>query len=309
MFNKILVASDLLSACDAPVLTAIDLAKQNNARLYILHLLESAYSDKYRNFVQHFKTGEEIVSNAEYEGAVKKTLKSMCSGALNAIDNYEIMVTPGLPWEQIIKLARKERVDLIVLGPHVRRAEEKGVARVSGTIGSTVEGVIMRERCPVMIVNQPIPPDRFKFKRIMVCIDFSRSCEYALRFAVKVAQEQDAKLFLFNMFPVGPPFRYLQTDLEKILRTHLQKLEDFSEEYMNGLEHEYKVWEGTVPFLEILKYARERDVELILMGSHVKEKDERWYIGSSVEQVSARSSCPVVVVSNPRALLQAEYKY
>ncbi len=306
MFNKILVATDLLSTCDAPVLTAIDLAKQSNAKLYILHLLESAYSDKYRNFVQHFKTGEEIVSNAEYEGSVNKTLKSMCSGALNGFDNYEIMVTPGLPWEQIIKLARKERVDLIVLGPHVRRAEEKGVARVSGTIGSTVEGVVMRERCPVMIVNQPVPPDHLKFKNIMVCIDFSRSCEYALRFAAKIAKEEDAKLFLFNMFPVGPPYRYHQSDLEKILLANDQKLEEFSKDFLNSLHYECKVWEGTMPFLEILKYAREKDIELIAMGSHIKEKDERWYVGSAVEQVSARSNCPVAVVTNPRALLQME---
>jgi len=309
MFNKILVATDLLSACDVPVLTAIDIAKQNNARLYVLHLLESAYSDKYRNFVQHFKTGEEIVSNAAYEETVKKTLESMCKGSLTAIDNYKIMATPGLPWLQILKLARKERVDLIVLGPHVRRAEEKGVARVSGTIGSTVEGVIMRERCPVMIVNQPVSPDRLEFKRIMVSIDFSRSCEYALRFAKRVAQEQDAELFLFNMFPVVPPFRYLQSDLEEKLSTYKQKLEDFSEEILKGLKYESKVWEGTVPFLEILKYAREKDVELILMGSHVKDKDERWYVGSAVEQASARSSCPVIVVTNSRALLQTEFDY
>jgi len=304
VFKKILVATDLLSACDVPVLTAIEFAKKNSARLYILHLLESAYSDKFRHFVKHFKTGEEIVTNEEYEETVKKSLESMCSGAISANENYEIMVTPGLPWLQIIRLARKERVDLIVLGPHVRRAEEKGVARVSGTIGSTVEGVIMRERCPVMVVNRPVPPDRLKFKKIMVSIDFSKSCECALKFAIRQAEDQGAKLFIFHMVPVGPPFRYLQSDLEERISAHKKKLEEFSKEIPKGLEHEYTVWEGTMPFLEILKYAREKDVDLIFMGSHVKEKGERWYVGSAVEQVSARSICPVAIITNPRSLLQ-----
>ncbi len=106
------------------------------------------------------------------------------------------------------------------------------------------------------------------------------------------------------MLPVGPPFRYLQSDLEERISSHKKKLEEFSKEIPKGLEHEYTVWEGTMPFLEILKYAREKDLDLIFMGSHVKEKDERWYVGSAVEQTCARSICPVMVVSNPKALLQ-----
>ena len=82
-----------------------------------------------------------------------------------------------------------------------------------------------------------------------------------------------------------------------------------SEKIPKELEHEYTVWEGTTPFLEILKYAREKDVELILMGSHTREKNKKWYIGSAVEQVSARSICPVAVVTNPKALLHAESKF
>ena len=40
----------------------------------------------------------------------------------------------------------------------------------------------------------------------------------------------------------------------------------------------------------------EKVVDLIFMGSHVKEKCERWYVVSAVEQVSVRSICPVVFV-------------
>ena len=74
----------------------------------------------------------------------------------------------------------------------------------------------------------------------------------------------------------------------------------------NGIEHEYKVWEGTLPYLEIIKYARENDIDLIAMGSHTKEKGEKWYVGSAVEQVSSRSMCPVAVVTDPKALLKMQ---
>ena len=55
-----------------------------------------------------------------------------------------------------MRWAREISTDLIILGPHSTRAEEKGVVRTIGKIGSTVEGVIMRENCPVMIVNTSI---------------------------------------------------------------------------------------------------------------------------------------------------------
>lgn len=85
-----------------------------------------------------------------------------------------------------------------------------------------------------------------------------------------------------------------------------KKLEEFCKEMPKATEYEYDVWEGTQPYLEILKYARHKDVDLIAMGSHTKEKDERWYVGSAVEQVSSRSICPVAVVSDPKALLKME---
>lgn len=306
MFNKLLVATDLLEACDVAVLAAAEIAKQNDAKLYILHVLESAYSGKYQHFVKHFKTGEEIVSGAEYEETVKEELDKTCGEALKPYSNYEIKVTPGFPWEQILKWAWKESVSLIVLGPHSGRSEARGVSRFSGRIGSTVEGVVMHERCPVMIVNRPILRERLSFDKIMVCIDFSESCKYALQFAIKMAQKHGSKLFMFHMAaaPLSP--RYPQAELEAEVGTLKKKLEEFSKEIPETIRHEYSVWEGALPYLEILKYAREKDANLIAMGSHTKEKGEKWYVGSAVEQVSSRSICPVAVVTDPKALLRME---
>lgn len=306
MYKNVLAATDLLSVCDTAVLTAAEIAKQYNAKLYILHVLESSYSGKYRHFVKHFKTGEEIVSGAEYEETVKEELDKTCSEALKPYSNYEIKVTAGFPWKETLRWARKKKADLIVLGPHSGRAEEKGVARVSGTIGSTVEGVVMHERCPVMIVNRPIPEERLKFKKVMVCIDFSKSCECALRFAMKLAQKHGSKLLMFHVVaaPLSP--RYPQAELEAEINAVTKKLEEFCKTIPKGIEHEYSVWEGTSPYLEILKYAREKDVDLLTMGSHTREKGEKWYVGSAVEQVSSRSICPVAVVTDPKVLLKIE---
>ncbi|MBL0716458.1 MAG: universal stress protein, partial [Desulfosarcina sp.] len=160
MFNKILVATDLLENCDPVVLVAAEIADQHKGMLHLIHILESGYSAQYRNVVKDFKTGEELVSNEEYETMVKEQIKSPYIWILKDPEHYKIRIRPGFPWEEILRWARKKKPELIVLGPHPGRAEAKGVTRVSSMVGSTIEGVITHERCPVMIVNRYIPGER-----------------------------------------------------------------------------------------------------------------------------------------------------
>ncbi|MBT8366091.1 MAG: universal stress protein, partial [Deltaproteobacteria bacterium] len=226
MFKKLLVATELVDFCDAPVLTALKIAEQNDAQLSILHVLESETS-KDRRFVKHFRTGEEIITSTEYEETVKKEIHKSCAGILESDVHYTIKVSPGFPWEEILRLARKEKSDLIVLGPHTGLANELRVVRVSGKIGSTVQQVIMHERCPVMIANRSIPVEKLRFKKIVVGTDFSESCKNALLFAIKLAQEHDSKVFIFHMAPVPPSPQYSQADYDKDIYGLKKKLDEF----------------------------------------------------------------------------------
>jgi len=305
MFKKILAATDLITVCDAPVSTAAQIAEQNNAKLHILHVLESASAEN-RHVIKHFRTGKDIITGAEYEGTVKEQINKTYSEVLKPSVNYEIRVTTGFPCEEILRWSREISLDLIVIGPHSTRAEEKGVIRVVGKVGSTVEGVIMRENCPVMIVNPSVQKESLKLKRVLVSIDFSGSCECALFFAVKLAQNYGSKLFLFHMIPIPPFPKYSRTDYEADVETSKKRLKEFCHEFISGTDHEYIVWGGALSHLEILKCAEKKVADLIAMGSHTKEKAGKWYTGSVVERVSFRSTCAVVVVTDPGVLLTWE---
>jgi len=140
----------------------------------------------------------------------------------------------------------------------------------------------------------------------MVSTDFSKSCAHAFRFAAKFAQKHGSKLFIFHMLPVPPSPEYSQADYEADVRTIGKKLEVLCEEIPNGIDCEYEVWGGALPHLEIEKHADKKDVDLIVMGSHTKEKEGKWYVGSAVERVSLRSICPVIVFTDPKALLSMD---
>lgn len=305
MFKRILAASDVLDTMDAPVLTASKIAERSNAKLYILHVLEST-SKENRHLVKHFKTDEDIITTIDYEKSVKTQLEKVYKDTFQPSLNYEIRVVPGFPWEEILRWSREENTDLIVLGPHSTRAEEKKVVRVVGKIGSTVEGVIMRENCPVMIVNPSIPEKPPEFKRILVGIDFSRSCECSLCLAVEFAKKYGSKLFPFHMIPVPPLPKYSKADYAADIDSAKKRLKEFCREFLEGIDHELTVRGGAMPHLEILKCADKKDADLIMMGSHTKEKNGKWYAGSVVERTSYRSNCPVVTVTDPKVLLPWE---
>lgn len=288
MFTRILAATDRVTVCDATVATAARLAKQHQAELRILHVPESSAAID-REFIKHYKTGEEIVYNDAYGQTVREELGNACAGAVAPGINYAIDVMPGFPWMMILKTARKQRSDLILMGPHAGRAREMGVMRIPGHIGSTVQKVIQHERCPVMLVNAQATEDALAFKKILVTTDFSKSCECALLFAADVARKKGSKLVIFHV-----------ASGEEDAASALDK---FCKEIPGDVAYETQVGEGRSPQEEILKYADREAMDLIVMGSHTKEKDGRWYVGSAVEDVSLRSRCPVCVITDPRVLL------
>ncbi|MCD4675093.1 MAG: universal stress protein [Desulfobacula sp.] len=301
MFKNILVATDMVTGADAPVLTAIDLARQYQAQLNVLHVLESASTDN-RQRVKHYETNDEIMVRPAYFGKVKNEIRKTYSKVIAGSDRVKFTIRTGYPWEQILGKARAVDTDLIILGPHSGQAEKKGVIRVAGKIGSTVQGVVTRESCPVMIINKPVLKKKLLFRKIVVGIDFSISCECALCFSVKLSQNFNSFLYPFFMIPVVPYPKYRQSHYKADRQALRQKLEKFCDVYLDGTGHEYKIWGGALPYQEVLKCAGKTDADLIILGSHTKMSAGKWYTGSVVEQVSFKADCPVLAVNDPAAL-------
>jgi hypothetical protein len=104
------------------------------------------------------------------------------------------------------------------------------------------------------------------------------------------------------MIPVPPAPKYSRSDYAADAAYAKNRLGSFYETYLEGTDHRYLIRAGAMPHLEILDGAREKKADLIIMGSHTKEKSGKWYPGSAVERVGYRAACPVVVVTDSGAL-------
>jgi nucleotide-binding universal stress UspA family protein len=296
MFERVLTATDMFEACDAAVVTALEIAKKDQGRLFVLHVLEPSYFHECGPLeaIKDFKTGKETTATQEYKERVKQELDNKCGGALKPYGNYQIDIVYGRPGIEIRRWARKIGANVIVLGPHAGKIEEEREL-IGAVIGDTVEDVIVHATYPTMVVNRIIAKEKLNFKKIMVCIDFSESCKYAVEFAIKLAGKCNSRLQIFHMLSVS---QSVSNGPEADIVSLNKKLRDYCK-IPDEIKNEYSIWKGSQPYLEILKYSHEQDIDLIVMGSHTTAEDKRLYVGSTVEEVTAQCLCPVAVVAHP----------
>ena len=105
------------------------------------------------------------------------------------------------------------------------------------------------------------------------------------------------------MIPVPPYPKYTKENYETDRKNTEQRLEEFCREIVKDSDHEYQIWGGALPHLELIKCAEKDEADLIVLGSHTKEANRKWYAGSVVERTAFRAKCPVIVVTDPEALV------
>ena len=301
MFTKILFATTASPTCDNAAKVAFDLELKWEAQLTIFHVL-GIPTRGYSPFVTDVRTGEREQADPDYIEWVKEEMKNTYGDLLKDTQGVKIEAAVGIPSREILRMARKNDVDLIIMGSHTRQ-EEAAATRYRDVVGSTMQKVAKSARCPVVIISRPCTTCWKLFSNIVFGTDFSKASDSAFLFASKLAQEIGAKLHMFHACDITSSLagRVLgQEEIEQLIEGSRKKMEKRYAAKMNGYDnYGIEVREG-VPYIEILKYAREKMGDLIVMAHHTREVDpEEAVLGHTVEQVVLRSACPVASVNHP----------
>ena len=301
MFKKILFATTASPTCDNAAKVAFDLELKWDAKLIVFHVL-GIPSRGYSPFVTDVRTGEIMEPDPDYIEWVKEEMKNTYDKLLADSENSEIAAAVGVPHREILRKARKENIDLIIMGAHTRQ-EDVGATRYRNIVGSTMQKVAKSARCPVVIINRPCTTCWKLFSNIVFGTDFSKAADYAYRWAYNLAKEVGAKLHLFHACDINTSAAGVvmgQAEIENKIQEAKAKMEARYISKMNGYDnYDIEVREG-IPYIEILKLAREKAGDLIVMAHHTREIDpEKAALGSTVEQVVLRSACPVASVNHP----------
>ncbi len=146
--QKILLPVDFSHSSDGALKFASSLAADFKAHLILLHVGEGtpAYLSAYGGFADTPELEEKI---AQENCALLELVKPTVAGV-----QYERQYLLGDPSQEILDLAEREGVDLIVIGSHGRT----GLSRL--LMGSVAEAVVRHAACPVITVKQPVEKAR-----------------------------------------------------------------------------------------------------------------------------------------------------
>ena len=146
-----------------------------------------------------------------------------------------------------------------------------------------------------------------QLKLILCPIDFSEFSIRAYQYALSLGEHYQAKLLALHIVELWKyPFAdYAASggDLANVFRALHQGGEERLREFVtrhchHPIQPQLKVDQGNASDL-ILSFAQDREVELIVMGTHGRRGFDRLVLGSTTDRVMRRASCPVLVISKP----------
>ncbi len=151
-YRRILRPTDFSPLAGAALPHAVRLARQCGAELVLLHVLSLAALSPFPDISGEVWTRLEREASAAAEGELRKTGAQIKRRAPHV--RVHFLLREGVPFEEILRAARRLHCDLIVLATHGRT----GVRHM--LLGSVAENVVRRPPCPVLSIRPaglPVP--------------------------------------------------------------------------------------------------------------------------------------------------------
>ena len=146
-----------------------------------------------------------------------------------------------------------------------------------------------------------------KLEKILCAVDFSEYSLDALEYANHLALKENATLCLVHIvdsrvYGYGGPIyepepiaMQSQIDEDSVNLLKEKLLEKASDEIKDKVE---VIVVFGVPFVEIIKAAKDHNIDLLVLGTHGRSGIAHMLIGSVAEKVVRKAPCPVLTVKS-----------
>jgi nucleotide-binding universal stress UspA family protein len=250
-----------------------------------------------------------IPRNAQYHAALEHFMEQTKLLLESEEYHVETHLLTGYPAEQIIDFTNQHKPDLIVLGAKGLR----GTPRI--LLGGVAQQVIEYACCPVLIVRAP----HTEANRILLVTDGSEHSRFAVRHlgVCPLPKEADIAIMhvlppevtpemLIRSWPYGMDAIPVVTSIEieeKLARqaddeeqSGVALLQRTANELSNlGIQAKTVLRRGDAA-TEILEYAQENQIDLIIAGSRGLTQIQSWFLGSVSRKLVHYAECSVLIV-------------
>ena len=209
----------------------------------------------------------------------------------------ELMVdiVVGSPYQEIVERIEDVNADLLMLGSNGASDPRQG-------IGDLATKCVRKAPCRVMIVREAHAKP---FTGVVACVNFAEESSQVVQQAIRVAQQDNAKLHVVHMF--APPWDVLHyrsptaassPDFQKQYRENLyaelqQYLRDNADD-IASVQVECQLTECQQPAEGIIEYVEKTAADLVVVGTRRRAKTI--LLGTQAERIVQQTPVSVLVI-------------
>jgi len=295
--KRVLVALDFSPDSERALAAGLEFIGQRRVQLHLVHV--------HVPFEEGDLTGSREESLRAHMEHMYERAASARQTTVKASVTYSVERDIG-PAAAVLRYAARTDIDLIVAGTHGRRGFRRLI------LGSVAEEIVRLSRCPVLTVGGEVAYHLgSEMTSILVPVDFSEASVRTASVARKMAREYGARLEVLHVIEETVHPAFYNTGVFSVYDMR----PDLDRKALEELERIYASTDGphvSVTFAlrqghaakQIVDYARDQELDIIVMSTHGLTGLTHVLIGSVAETVVRTAPCPVLIL--PREQVNEE---
>lgn len=145
-----------------------------------------------------------------------------------------------------------------------------------------------------------------KIQKIMFPTDFSDNSNYAFDYALDLAKKFGARLYILHVIHElidTTGFYVPNISLDQLQNDLVKGAEEMMDRFIKEKMGDFKDYETMniigLPHIEVMNVAKDKGIDMIVMGTHGRTGIDRVLFGSTAEKVVKKAPCPVLTVRRP----------
>ena len=282
--ETIMLATDFSQASESAAVFAKALAKRFCSIVEIAHIFNSSTIDSYEAAIVGLPIEQRRQNSQEQLESLQNEFRSY------GIASRSVSSDGHRPGHDLLKLAKKDKIELIVAGTRSKRGMERLL------LGSTAEQILRGSTCPVLTVGPKVqmPTETvLSFKSILFATNFSVEAAKAATFALSFAEDSGSHIYYCHVIAPYPEAQGEAPIVDGMFEAALKMM-------IPDISYEWCSPEAVIEHGEaakgILTIAEKVHADLIVVGPR-KASFLLSHIGHGVTpDLLAEARCPVLTV-------------
>ena len=288
MFKTIVLATDLSPASNALVDCAIGLKTLGVKKVFLTYAMG----------IRHLDDLKYIIAS-QVEPFLLAQKKKLTDQGLDAV----IELAPGIPAEEIQRVAEEKDASLIVIGSHGESMAEHVLFKFGGTASEVLHSftrplLLERTRIVKKGLEACVEASCSDYREnILYCTDFSDTAQRAFDYVERMVEDGCKKITIMHVQDKTKIDKHLSHKLEEFNKIDAERIEMLKEqlEKKGASSVQMKIPYG-IPTAEILNEVAAGNYSLIVVGSQGRGFIREIFLGSVSHNIARNAGVSVLLI-------------